>query len=157
MSRLDGHHGNGQCRFWLGRAKHHGGYSWTSGSGAWGERSRGTVQDVGIGAEAGAQVIRVRSHTGLGAWIRAPTAPRLAGKGHPRGGAENNAGPADGYRPPIGESRSRRRRLVVDWLLGAAALQARALIGCRLQPIGPRALINKGRGSRPLMGWGVEP
>lgn len=124
VSRLDGHHGNRQSGFWLGRAKHHRGYSWTRGSGAWGERSCSTVQNVLIRAEVGAQVVRVsrRSQAGLGAGIR-------AGRGHPRGRAQNNAGLADGYRPPVGESQSRRRHLVVDWLLGAAGLQAGALIG----------------------------
>lgn len=129
VSRLEGHHGNRHRGFWLGRAKHHRGHGWTRGRGAWGERSRSAVENVLIGAEAGVQALGVWGQTGLRAWTGAPVAPSLAGKGHPRGSAQNNAGPTDGYRPPIGERRRRGGHLVVDWLLGAAVLQAGALIG----------------------------
>lgn len=75
-----------------------------------------------IGAEVSGHVIRVRGcgDSEVPAGIGAPAV-------HPRGGAQNNAGPTDGYRPPIGESRRRRRHVAVDGLLREAVLQAGAL------------------------------
>lgn len=78
-SGLDGHHGNRHCGFWLGRAEHDGGYCWTRGSGSWGERSRGPVQDALIGTEVSSHVIRVRGcgETEVPAGIGAPAVPIL--------------------------------------------------------------------------------